>query len=51
MELRHAAIDEIIKCVQSKDNEITISTIYRILAICSNSIFMVTSIRYVPLVN
>lgn len=31
MELRHAAIDEIIKCVQSKDNEITISTIYRIL--------------------
>ena len=31
MELRHAAIDEIIKCVQSKDNQITISTIYRIL--------------------
>ena len=31
MELRHAAIDEIIKCVQSKDNEIIISTIYRIL--------------------
>ena len=31
MELRHAAIDEIIKCVQSKDNEITISTIYRML--------------------
>lgn len=31
MELRHAAIDEIIKSVQSKDNEITISTIYRIL--------------------
>ena len=31
MELRHAAIDEIIKCVQSKDNGITISTIYRIL--------------------
>ena len=31
MELRHAAIDEIIKCVQSIDNEITISTIYRIL--------------------
>ena len=28
MELRHAAIDEIIKSVQSKDNEITI---YRIL--------------------
>lgn len=23
MELRHAAIDEIIKCVQSKDNQIT----------------------------
>ena len=34
MELRHAAIDEIIKCVQSKDNEITISTIYRILDSC-----------------
>ena len=31
MELRHAAIAEIIKCVQSKDNQITISTIYRIL--------------------
>ena len=30
-ELRHAAMDKIIKCVQSKDNEITISTIYRIL--------------------
>ena len=33
MELRHAAIDEIIKSVQSKDNEITISTIYRILLV------------------
>lgn len=31
MELRHATIDEIIKCVQSKDSEITVSTIYRIL--------------------
>ena len=28
MELRHAAIDEIIKCVQSKDNEITLSLIH-----------------------
>lgn len=31
MELRHAPIDEIIKCVQAKDSEITVSTIYRIL--------------------
>lgn len=31
MELRHATIDEIIKYVQSKDSEITVSTIYRIL--------------------
>lgn len=31
MELRHATIDEIIKRVQSKDSEITVSTIYRIL--------------------
>ena len=31
MELRHAAMDEIIKSVQSKDNEITISTINRTL--------------------
>lgn len=31
MELRHATIDEIIKHVQSKDSEITVSTIYRIL--------------------
>ena len=39
MELRHAAIDEIIKCVQSKDNEITISTIYRILdSFCKNNL-------------
>ena len=31
MELRHASIDEIIKKVQSKDGEMTVSTIYRIL--------------------
>lgn len=31
MELRHATIDEIIKSVQSKDSEITVSTVYRIL--------------------
>ena len=31
MEVRHASIDEITKCGQSKDNEIIISTIYRIL--------------------
>ena len=31
MELRHASIDETIKKVQSKDGEMTVSTIYRIL--------------------
>lgn len=31
MELRHATIDDIIKKVQSKNSEMTISTIYRIL--------------------
>lgn len=30
-ELRHAPIEEIISCVQSKDKEITLSTVYRIL--------------------
>lgn len=30
-ELRHAAIDDIIKGVQAKDSEMTVSTIYRIL--------------------
>ncbi len=41
MELRHAAIDEIIKCVQSKDNQITISTIYRILdSFCKANLYL-----------
>ena len=31
MELRHAPIETIISCVQSKDKEITLSTVYRIL--------------------
>lgn len=31
MELRHAPIESIISCVQSKDKEITLSTVYRIL--------------------
>lgn len=31
MELRHAPIEAIISCVQSKDKEITLSTVYRIL--------------------
>lgn len=31
IELRHATIDEIITKVQSKDSEITLSTVYRIL--------------------
>ena len=31
MELRHATMDDIIKLVQSKDKEVTVSTIYRIL--------------------
>ena len=30
-ELRHAPIEEIISSVQSKDKEITLSTVYRIL--------------------
>lgn len=31
MELRHAPIEAIIACVQAKDKEITLSTVYRIL--------------------
>lgn len=31
MELRHATVDDIIERVQSKDKEVTVSTIYRIL--------------------
>lgn len=31
MELRHAAIEEVIAYVQSKDKEITLSTVYRVL--------------------
>lgn len=31
MQLRHATVDDIIALVQSKDREVTVSTIYRIL--------------------
>ena len=39
MQLRHATVDDIIALVQSKDREVTVSTIYRILdSFCSANI-------------
>lgn len=39
MELRHATIDDIIELVQSKDKDVTVSTVYRMLdAFCAANV-------------